>query len=418
MFTSLHRLLGLEPGPLTSEMVDDAVSQGIAECVDLDWKAALPQQKELANSDFKKDVAAFANSGGGTLVYGVKEEQKKAVERCGIGTDFRVDENYLRTLNAVAVSGIHPPVFGVKAEILGEGSEQTVAVIVPASVDGPHMIYRGEYFGAPVRNDFDTVWMRERDIETSYRARFEERRNSHDALDSLYEESAFACNSEERAWFIAVAIPRLANIQGPRPTRQDAEGVLTEAKKNTLFYSGRGSVHPFESTDSLNPRPGYRRWNANCFQQQRGSWGEAWIGLHHNGSVSLTFAIGGPRKQDGHEKKNIIDSTTLESAVSDFMGLIKAQADKYSLGEFEIRVGIELQLDEPIIMLSRDAMFTNMLTGSYSTPIQRFVPIYTAVRADVEPLEFKMRTYELAEDCINQAGLSAVHTIDKPEQNG
>lgn len=41
----------------------------------------------------------------------------------------------------------------------GEGN-RCIAVIVPASVDGPHLIYRGEHFGAPVRNNADTVWMK------------------------------------------------------------------------------------------------------------------------------------------------------------------------------------------------------------------------------------------------------------------
>ena len=84
-FTALHRLLGLSPGPLTNEMIDDAVAQGIAETDDLDWKSKLPPTKSLSETDFPKDIAAMANSGGGVIVYGITEQEKKATGRVDTG---------------------------------------------------------------------------------------------------------------------------------------------------------------------------------------------------------------------------------------------------------------------------------------------------------------------------------------------
>jgi hypothetical protein len=77
-FTPLHRLLGRAPAPLSDEMIDDAVSQGIAETDDLDWKSKLPPAKGMAATDYPKDIAAMANSRGGMIVYGITEEDKKA----------------------------------------------------------------------------------------------------------------------------------------------------------------------------------------------------------------------------------------------------------------------------------------------------------------------------------------------------
>jgi Schlafen, AlbA_2 len=93
--TALHRLLGLPPGSLTSEMVDDAIAQGTAEGTDLDFKVELPPASNLPQTDFPKDVAAMANSGGGTIVYGIEEDQKRAVGRRDVG---ELSENYERTL--------------------------------------------------------------------------------------------------------------------------------------------------------------------------------------------------------------------------------------------------------------------------------------------------------------------------------
>ncbi|WP_235632797.1 hypothetical protein [Mycolicibacterium fluoranthenivorans] len=46
-FTALHRVLGLAPGPLTDEILNDAIAAGIVETDDLDWKSELPPAKGL-----------------------------------------------------------------------------------------------------------------------------------------------------------------------------------------------------------------------------------------------------------------------------------------------------------------------------------------------------------------------------------
>lgn len=71
MFTPLHQALGRQPGPIDDGMLDEAIEAGIEESDGLDWKAERPGEKDLARSDVVKDVAAFANTGGGVLVFGV-----------------------------------------------------------------------------------------------------------------------------------------------------------------------------------------------------------------------------------------------------------------------------------------------------------------------------------------------------------
>ena len=53
-FTALHRVLGLPPGPITDEMLDEAVAAGVAETDDLDWKSELPPTSNLPSSDVPK----------------------------------------------------------------------------------------------------------------------------------------------------------------------------------------------------------------------------------------------------------------------------------------------------------------------------------------------------------------------------
>src|SRR3546814_6037150 len=119
----------------------------------------------------------MANSGGGMFVDGGKENQKVATGRADTG---EFSEGHERAYRSVAVTAIVPPVFGIEIHRLGINT-RAVAVSVPASVDGPHLIYKNDYFGAPIRNDADTAWMKERQIEAMYRARFNERLRATDA---------------------------------------------------------------------------------------------------------------------------------------------------------------------------------------------------------------------------------------------
>ena len=105
-FTALHRAAGAGPGPLTEALLDAAVAVGAVETSDLDWKSELPPAKGLPQTDFPKDVAAMANSGGGVIVFGVRESQKAATERVDVG---ECDEAYERTLRSAAITAISPP---------------------------------------------------------------------------------------------------------------------------------------------------------------------------------------------------------------------------------------------------------------------------------------------------------------------
>jgi Putative DNA-binding domain len=294
LFTALHRLLGRSPGPLTNEMIDAAVAEGVTETDDLDWKAELPPTKSLNETDFPKDIAAMANTGGGVIVYGVTENEKKATGRSDTG---KLTENHERTLRSAALTAISPPVFGLEIVRLGEEGNQCVAVVVPASVDGPHLIYKNELFGAPVRNNADTVWMKERQIEAAYRTRLEERRNATRALHNLFADVVAGRDTSVRAWLVAVARPHVMPTTITRWDRDEARGIFDNASRRALTYATRQGVRPFEIFDILNPRPGLRGWVAARSQSAGGdpTWKEARASVHFDGSVALVFGLGGLR---------------------------------------------------------------------------------------------------------------------------
>lgn len=410
-FTPLHRALGRPPSPVTDELLNAAVAARVTETSDLDWKSELPPAKELHQSDFPKDVAAMANSGGGVIAYGVRESQKAATERVDAGI---CDETYERSLRRAAIVAIVPPVFHLTVDCLGSEGNRAVVIEVPSSVETPHLIFRNEYFGAPIRNDADTVWMKERELERLYRARFDERRHSAEALDALSVEASAGRDTTRRAWFIGVAHPRIPQI-GDRPTAAQARAVLEKAKTSAFNYANRRGIHPLLSVDRNNVRPGLRRWVApNTAYDQNSSWKEASATIHFDGSTTLVAALGGHRVgRELYFDGSQVDSVGLECGIADFMALVRATAEATGNSEYEIRVGIAWIGDQPLSIVTRDEL--DYPSESRSTPLHVYTPVEATINAIEPEGEYHRHVYQLAEDCVNQGGISPVFMTAPPE---
>lgn len=407
-FTPLHRSLGIDPQPLTDELLNQAVAQGVLETHDLDWKSQLPAIKNIPQSDFPKDIAAMANSGGGAIVYGVTESQKAATGREDVG-DFH--ELWERALRNAAITAISPPVFGLRIHKLGtiEEGNRSVVVVVPRSLEGPHLIYRNELFGAPVRNDADTVWMKERQIEAMYRARFDERRHALEALDSLFTDASAGRDTEYRAWLIAVAHPRVPRVAS-HIDKSAAPPLFSEAMLLALTYANENVFHPLQNVEWASPRPGLRRWVAvNSATSDNRRWKESHASLHHDGSVTIAAAIGAHKRSSGElEEGHDIHGQAVEGALADFMALIRTVAGSTGESEYHVRVGIEWRGDKPLKMFTTTTMGVQTETG---LQLHRFTPVEASVDAGAPEAEFRSSLRDLALDCVNQGGVSYLHAI-------
>ena len=412
-FTALHRAAGTAPGPLTDEILDAAVAAGTVEASDLDWKSELYPAKGLPQTDFPKDVAAMANSGGGVIVCGVTESQKAATLRVDAG---ELDEAHERSLCSAAVTAITPPVFGLAVHRLDGGGKRAVVIEIPASIDGPHLIYRNDYFGAPVRNGSDTVWMKERQIEAMYRARFNERRHATEALDALYTDASAGRDTGKRAWLIAVAHPRIPRLRD-RLTRERARAVLTDIKGQALKHARGDGTHPLLSVDRSNPRPGLRRWVAvNTATDQHSAWKESWMSIHHDGSVTLATAIGAHRRSsEAYDEGWQIRSAAVECAIADFMALIRATAQATANDEYDVRAGISWTGEQPLTILTKDS--TGSTYDGVSTPLHHYTPVETTINAAGADLDYHGHVRDLALDCVNQGGISNLHMIRAEPQS-
>ncbi|TFV66062.1 UNVERIFIED_ORG: ATP-binding protein [Bacillus sp. AZ43] len=391
-------------------MLDDATAAGIAETDQLDWKSRLPPEGTLAQSDLVKDIAAFANSGGGLVVFGITERDTKATGRVDVGD---VTESYERTLRRVAVTGIQPPVFGLDIVRAGNEGKRALVVVVPPSVDAPHLIYRGNYFGAPVRNHADTEWMRERQLEALYRIRLDERRNADSALFDLYDELAAGRATSERAWLIIVAQPRLP-VTTHHLDRAEMQQVVCDTEPRALGWARRSAgVHPLEAVDRLNPRRGLRRWVLVNEANGSRSWREAWMAVHDSGAVSLAQAIGGHRISGSEMATlpgNRVRSAHIECSVVDVMALLReATSAMGAMSEYAVVLGIEWAGDEPLVVETVDG--SGFRFDGTSIPLARYTKVRSAIRLDVDEAAYLEQVCALALDAVNQGGVQNLQTM-------
>ena len=394
-------------------MIDEAVAEQVGETDDLDFKRQLPPTAKVATeSDFCKDIAAMANSGGGTILYGVTEANKRATGRY----DVELTEDHERTLRRAAISSIRPPVHGLRIERVEDTGRSAVAITVGASPEPPHMIYKGEYFGAPWRNDADTEWANEPQLESMYRSRFDRRRDRAEELCDLYARTARGRDTTVRAWLIATAYPHQPVVRATRLSREDARTCYINAERPALEIADRlRAIHPLEFMDRTNPRPGLRSWVAPATVRDQAAWSEAWASIGDSGAITLAATVGGHRRPtEDFWSGARAEVHRIEGAVADFAGLLRATAQQLGTSDYDLQIGVEWAGDERLEFAVPDPHFADYtIAPDGSSPVQ-FEPVRSTVRADADDQQFRRHVHELALDCVNQGGLAHTTIITAP----
>lgn len=419
--TPLHQLLGAGPGPLTEQMIDASITQGLVESDRLDWKKRLPAERDFKTSDIVKDIAAFANSSGGILIFGVEENQKAASGRVDAGD---LTESYERTIQAVSYGAISPPLLGLRSyKIPVEGSDRLAAIVVPASVDGPHLIFDGnkQSFSAPLRVSSDTQWMNERLLEASYRARIESARRGREQLDALYEDMTNSFDPRRNAVLVGAARPRSQNPAPKRRKQPEIAALTTKAQADAWYWLGQADYQPLTDVTGYGARPSLRGWIVPPTESVH--WRRARAAIFDDGAVGLAWEAGGHRY--GADGANLsahhVPADAMEGFVAALLALIKTVSDDAPAGDVELLVGVEWKPSEytpagderlffePANDFITSGNATTTLGGSYR-------PVHRVIDPSQEETVFIQTVVDVATDCLNQAGIRhlAKLTTDLP----
>lgn len=230
------------------DAIASLVERAVPEDFDLDFKRDLYAPGDPGALSFAKDVAAFANSGGGVVVIGIDETNGVAV---GVSlVTFPAEADLERRLEDAVANKVFPkPSFRVYRRCaVDEQTKGFVVVVVPPSALGPHAVREGEQLRYLVREQRKNRSLAEYEVAQRYRERFSSANASEARLDSVMA-SGGASWSPMGLFVEGVCVPEQSG-------RAPVSHASLEQIQERLLRMPR--MHPL-SRSRASPRVGYRR---------------------------------------------------------------------------------------------------------------------------------------------------------------
>jgi len=143
---------------LTLADIESLVENGVPESRILDYKLKLPGKSDSDRKEFLGDVTSFANTLGGYIIYGIKEEKGIAVGVEGFETD-NIDDDMLRLENLIR-DGIEPRIIGYKINYLKLDNGKYILILqIPKSILAPHWVSFKKSYKFYIRNTSGKSYM-------------------------------------------------------------------------------------------------------------------------------------------------------------------------------------------------------------------------------------------------------------------
>ena len=124
---------------ITAADIQALIDDEVMESRTIEYKRDLPGGSDKDKFEFLADVTAFANAGGGDLIFGITEENGKPVAATGLDM-ADLDREILR-LEDLLRNGVDPRIPVVQTKVVTDCEKNQVLVIhIPNSWSSPHMI--------------------------------------------------------------------------------------------------------------------------------------------------------------------------------------------------------------------------------------------------------------------------------------
>ncbi len=149
----------------TEKDILSVIENELEESIHLDFKdAASLGKSDNQRKEISKDVASFANSDGGLIIYGIKENDHKAHSLSFVnGNEFT--KEWLEQIINTNIQR-HIPELIIFPVRFDSSSEKTVYIVkIPRSIEAPHMSKDKRFYK---RFNFESVMMEEYEVRQLY----------------------------------------------------------------------------------------------------------------------------------------------------------------------------------------------------------------------------------------------------------
>jgi len=131
--------------------IKQLIENQISEQKSIEYKITLPENEYDSKKEFLADVSSFANTVGGHLFYGIKEENGIPVDIVGIPNND-LDSEILRLENLLR-DNIQPRIQGISIKsILVEAGNPVIIIRIPQSWSKPHVVNFQKHWRFYARN--------------------------------------------------------------------------------------------------------------------------------------------------------------------------------------------------------------------------------------------------------------------------
>ncbi|MER5381786.1 ATP-binding protein [Streptomyces sp. NPDC002688] len=368
-YTSLHRSVGAPPGPVTAEILVEAVALGVVEAEDLDWKLDVDDTKD--KREHAKDFAALANARGGIVVTGVREDgADHAAELVGVPDDRA--RRLVGSFRGLSIGLVRPfiPAFTVYSVPLPTVPGYSAVVVdVPRSTEAPHLVvWDKESWRYPKRVGTDTVWLGETDLEAAYGRRFALWQDAQSHLQRLHDELRPRLYQKPGwVWVAVTAVPSVAApVETASPVNPSAPDPVITKIRQALPST---SLLRAQLTHA-NPVAGLRR---SIFTEQHPYTGRsrgAHIELHQDGSSGGALNARSSTQNDAHA---LLWQFNLEVAVRDLVTAAALHAGSRG-ADGTLQLHAQIVSSGPVALAERDGncdeRIDSSLTLDFSIPTQ------------------------------------------------
>lgn len=149
---------------ITPEHIEALLVNRVRESRYLDYKRELYPATDQGNVSVLRHVCAFANQGGGLIVFGVDESNEEPIAVRGVD----VTHDDIRRIRRLIHEGIVPTLRGVDAKIVAHHAGNVLLLRVPRGGQIPHMVDYRNHHRFYTRFGSDTVPMTVHEIRESF----------------------------------------------------------------------------------------------------------------------------------------------------------------------------------------------------------------------------------------------------------
>lgn len=263
----------------TAEQIQALIDHRIPESASLEYKRELPFRSRTERGEVLKDLTGMANGGGGTLLYGVDEEEREGSNVASAIVPL-TDHSVAGAVEDLVRDGVQPPLLAEYERIAVEGGF-VLAVDVRPSPLGPYMVTahgKHSYFH---RSGTAASPMNERQVRDAYALALRAREQRSEDWSSRH----LPLRPGSGTWLVISALPEVltGDVLDMRTLQPDDLIPTDELASHLRDWSVGGMAHALRDLT---------RWSHGFHGSDRRpeGWGRE-VRIHRDGAAALAFDL-------------------------------------------------------------------------------------------------------------------------------